>query len=182
MQSFCFCSLNMQILRCCRCRHVVHLKLESRDFKIVHNGRLGRLDELHVTQNPRDIWPSCFQDGMFRRVSRRGIYGENGKNSSILIRTISGFSFICIENWSPNGLNMHLVVVCLALSIAEMKKSSENSEFIHRHHSATWRLKLKFACSQCSVIHNPPWHRKKAEKKGKRDNCSRIFCLWTNSP
>ena len=30
----------------------------------------------------------------FRRVSRRGIYGENGKNSSILIRTILGFSFI----------------------------------------------------------------------------------------
>ena len=29
----------------------------------------------------------------FRRVSRRGIYGENGKNSSILIRTILGFSF-----------------------------------------------------------------------------------------
>ena len=30
----------------------------------------------------------------FRRVSRRGIYGENGKNSSTLIRTILGFSFI----------------------------------------------------------------------------------------
>ena len=30
----------------------------------------------------------------FRRVSRRGIYGENGKNSSILIRTILGFSLI----------------------------------------------------------------------------------------
>ena len=30
----------------------------------------------------------------FPRVSRRGIYGENGKNSSILIRTILGFSFI----------------------------------------------------------------------------------------
>ena len=30
----------------------------------------------------------------FRRVSRRGIYGENGKNSSLLIRTILGFSFI----------------------------------------------------------------------------------------
>ena len=29
----------------------------------------------------------------FRRVFR-GIYGENGKNSSILIRTILGFSFI----------------------------------------------------------------------------------------
>ena len=30
----------------------------------------------------------------FRRVSRRGIYGENGENSSVLIRTILGFSFI----------------------------------------------------------------------------------------
>ena len=30
----------------------------------------------------------------FRGVSRRRIYGENGKNSSILIRTILGFSFI----------------------------------------------------------------------------------------
>ena len=30
----------------------------------------------------------------FSRVSRRRIYGENGKNSSILIRTILGFSFI----------------------------------------------------------------------------------------
>ena len=31
----------------------------------------------------------------FRRVSRRrGIYSENGKNSSKLIRTILGFSFI----------------------------------------------------------------------------------------
>ena len=25
-----------------------------RDFKIVHDGRLGRLDECHVTPNPRD--------------------------------------------------------------------------------------------------------------------------------
>ena len=30
----------------------------------------------------------------FRQVSRRGIYGENGRNSSILIRTILVFSFI----------------------------------------------------------------------------------------
>ena len=30
----------------------------------------------------------------FRRVSRRGIYGENGKNSFIFIRAILGFSFI----------------------------------------------------------------------------------------
>ena len=30
----------------------------------------------------------------FRRVSGHGIYGENGKNSSILIRTILGFSFM----------------------------------------------------------------------------------------
>ena len=30
----------------------------------------------------------------FRRFSCRGIYGENGKNSSILSRTILGFSFI----------------------------------------------------------------------------------------
>ena len=30
----------------------------------------------------------------FRRVSRRGIYGENGENSTILIRTILAFSFI----------------------------------------------------------------------------------------
>ena len=30
----------------------------------------------------------------FRRVSLRGIYGENGENSSILIRTILGFFFI----------------------------------------------------------------------------------------
>ena len=26
-----------------------------RDFKILHDGRLGRLDECDVTQNPRDI-------------------------------------------------------------------------------------------------------------------------------
>ena len=30
----------------------------------------------------------------FRGVTGRGIYGENVKNSSILIRTILGFSFI----------------------------------------------------------------------------------------
>ena len=30
----------------------------------------------------------------FRWVSRRGIYGENGKNSSILVGTILGFSLI----------------------------------------------------------------------------------------
>ena len=30
----------------------------------------------------------------FRGVCRRGIYGENGKNSSILIRTILVFSLI----------------------------------------------------------------------------------------
>ena len=30
----------------------------------------------------------------FRRVSRLGIYCENGRNSSILIRTILVFSFI----------------------------------------------------------------------------------------
>ena len=26
----------------------------NRDFKIVHDGRLGRLDKCHVTPNPRD--------------------------------------------------------------------------------------------------------------------------------
>ena len=118
----------------------------------------------------------------FCRVSRRGIYGENGKNSSILIRTILGFSFTMHWKLITQWVKYAFGCVCLDLSIAEMKKSSENSEFIHRHHSATWRLKLKFACSQCSFIHSPPWHRRKAEKKGKRDNCSRIFCLWTNSP
>ena len=35
-----------------------------------------------------------FRKVCFRRVCRRGIYGENGKNSSILIRTILVFSFI----------------------------------------------------------------------------------------
>ena len=30
----------------------------------------------------------------FRRVSRRGIYGESGRSSSILIRTTLVFSFI----------------------------------------------------------------------------------------
>ena len=30
----------------------------------------------------------------FPQVSRRGIYSENGRNSSILIRTILVFSFI----------------------------------------------------------------------------------------
>ena len=30
----------------------------------------------------------------FRRVSRPGIYGENGRNSSIIIRTMLVFSFI----------------------------------------------------------------------------------------
>ena len=30
----------------------------------------------------------------FRRVSSRGIYGENGRNPSILIRTILVFYFI----------------------------------------------------------------------------------------
>ena len=111
----------------------------------------------------------------FLRVSRRGIYGENGKNSSILIRTILGFSFIMHWKLITQWVKYAFGCVCLDLSIAGMKKSSENSEFIHRHHSATSRLKLKFARSQCIVIHNPPWHRRKAEKKGKRDNCSRIF-------
>ena len=47
---YCFCSLNMQI-----CDVFVAVAVVIRDFKIVHDGRLGRLDECHVTQNPRDI-------------------------------------------------------------------------------------------------------------------------------
>ena len=31
------------------------IRCDNRDFNIVHDGRLGRLDECHVTQNPRDI-------------------------------------------------------------------------------------------------------------------------------
>ena len=45
--------------------------------------------KIPVTFDRRTSRTACF-----RRVSRRGIYGENGKNSSILIRTILGFSFI----------------------------------------------------------------------------------------
>ena len=45
--------------------------------------------KIPVTFNRRASRTVCF-----RRVSRRGIYGENGKNLSILIRTILGFSFI----------------------------------------------------------------------------------------
>ena len=37
----------------------------SRDFKIGHYGRLGRLDRCHVTQKTRDLLPSSFWDGMF---------------------------------------------------------------------------------------------------------------------
>ena len=35
--------------------HLYFTRVAIRDFKIVHDGRLGRLDECHVTQNPRDI-------------------------------------------------------------------------------------------------------------------------------
>ena len=45
--------------------------------------------KIPVTFDRRDSRTVCF-----RRVSRRGIYGENGTNSSILIRTILVFSFI----------------------------------------------------------------------------------------
>ena len=45
--------------------------------------------KIPVTSDRRASRTVCF-----RRVSRRGTYGENGKNSSILIRTILGFSFI----------------------------------------------------------------------------------------
>ena len=38
---------------------------DSRDFKIGHHDRLGRLDRCHVTQNKRDLSPSSFLDGMF---------------------------------------------------------------------------------------------------------------------
>ena len=65
-----------------------------RDLKIVHDGRLGRLDECPITQNRRDVDRRASRTVYFRRVSRRGIYCENGKNLSILIRTILGFSFI----------------------------------------------------------------------------------------
>ena len=37
----------------------------TRDFKIGHYGRLGRLDRCHVTQKTRDLLPSSFWDGMF---------------------------------------------------------------------------------------------------------------------
>ena len=65
-----------------------------RDFTIVHDGRLGPLDECHVTQIPVTFDRRASRTVCFRGVSRRGIYGENGKNSSILIRTILVFSFI----------------------------------------------------------------------------------------
>ena len=37
----------------------------TRDFKIGHYGRLGRLDRCDVTQKTRDLLPSSFWDGMF---------------------------------------------------------------------------------------------------------------------
>ena len=40
---------------------------DIRDFKIVHYGRLGRLDRCHVTQNTRNILLSSFWDDMFSR-------------------------------------------------------------------------------------------------------------------
>ena len=61
----------------------------------------------------------------FRGVSRRGIYGENGKNSSILISTILGFSFIMHCKLITQWVKYAFGCVFLDLSIAEMKKSSE---------------------------------------------------------
>lgn len=104
----------------------------------------------------------------FRGVSRPGIYGENGKNSSILIRTILVFSFIMHWKLITQWFKCAFDCVCLDLSISEMKKSSENSEFIHRHHSATWRLKPKFACSQCSVIHDTRGNMTQEESRKER--------------
>ena len=49
----------------------------------------GMSRQIPVTVNCRASRTVCF-----RRVSRPGIYGENGKNSSILIRTILVLSFI----------------------------------------------------------------------------------------
>ena len=45
--------------------------------------------KIPVTFDRRASWTVCF-----RRVSRHGIYGENGRNSSIIIGTILVFSFI----------------------------------------------------------------------------------------
>ena len=45
--------------------------------------------QIPVTVDRRAPRTECFHG-----VSRPGIYGENGKNSSILIRTILVFSFI----------------------------------------------------------------------------------------
>ena len=66
----------------------------------------------------------------FRRLSRRGIYGENGKNSSILTCTILGFSFIMHRKLITQWIKYAFGCVCLDSCIAEMKKSSENSEFM----------------------------------------------------
>ena len=40
---------------------------DIRDFKIVHCGRLRRLDRCHVTHKKEDILLSSFWDGMFSR-------------------------------------------------------------------------------------------------------------------
>ena len=60
----------------------------------------------------------------FRRVSRRGICGEIGKNSSILIRTILGFSFIMHRKLTTQWVKYAFGCVRLDLSIVGMKKSS----------------------------------------------------------
>ena len=99
----------------------------------------------------------------FRRVSHRGIYGENGKNSSIPIRTILGFSFIMHCKLITQWVKYAFGCVCLDLSITGMKKSSENSEF-----SATWQLKLKFAYVlnvALSIIHHDTGGKQKRKVK-----------------
>ena len=126
---------------------------DTREFKIGHYGRLGRLDRCYVTQNTRDLYRCPSGTLRFRRVSRRKDNGETDNSSCICIDTF-------LLKRSSQWVKYALACVYIDLPIGEMKKKAKISEFIHN----LARGRMATACStQC----RPQWQRKIAEKKGK---------------
>ena len=88
---------------------------DTREFKIGHYGRLGRLDRCYVTQNTRDLYRCPSGTLRFRRVSRRKDNGETDNSSCICIDTF-------LLKRSSQWVKYALACVYIDLPIGEIKK------------------------------------------------------------
>ena len=88
---------------------------DTREFKIGHYGRLGRLDRCYVRKTRVTFYRCPSRTLRFRRVSRRKDNGETDKSSCICIDTF-------LLKRSSQWVKYALACVYIDLSIGEIKK------------------------------------------------------------